>query len=175
MGNRKPIPPQVEMNILLGSARRCALCFGFEGDFTRKKGQIAHIDQDSSNPDEANLVYLCFEHHDEYDSSTSQSKGITQAELREYKKRLLAAIAADKHIRSDQPVQGIGTVQEFKNDSSGVQVNSGNTAIGNQNVYNQQASEFFDEVNNNALFTSRNTYRRDPVTGVRIPVGTSLA
>ncbi len=171
MGNRKPILPQVEMNILLGSARRCALCFGFEGDFTRKKGQIAHIDQDSSNPDEANLVYLCFEHHDEYDSSTSQSKGITQAELREYKKRLLAAITADKHTRSDKPVQGIGTVQEFKNDSSGVQVNSGNTAIGHQTVYNQQASEFFYEVKNGV----RTTYRRDPVTGTLIVVGMSLA
>ncbi|AFZ18396.1 HNH endonuclease signature motif containing protein [Allocoleopsis franciscana] len=171
MGNRKPIPPQVEINILLASARRCALCFGFEGDFTRKKGQIAHIDQDSSNPDEANLVYLCFEHHDEYDSSTSQSKGITQSELREYKKSLLAAISRGEHTRSDEPVQGIGTVQEFKNDNSGVQVNSGNTAIGHQTVYNQQASEFFDEVKNGV----RTTYRRDPVTGALIVVSMSLA
>lgn len=171
MGNRKPIPPQVEMNILLASARRCALCFCFEGDLTRKKGQLAHIDQDSSNPDEANLVYLCFDHHDEYDSSTSQSKGITQAELREYKKILLAAIDAGKHTQSDKPVQGSGTVQEFKNDGSGVQINSGNTVIGHQSVYNQQASDFFDEVKNGM----RTTYRRDPVTGALIVVGKQLA
>jgi hypothetical protein len=142
-----------------------------EGDFTRKKGQIAHIDQDSSNPDESNLVYLCFEHHDEYDSSTSQSKGITQAELRESKKSLLAAISKGEHTLFDKPVQDICTAQEFKNDNSGVQVNIGNTAIGHQNVYNQQALEFFDEVKNGV----RTTYRRNPVTGALIVVAMSLA
>jgi hypothetical protein len=116
-------------------------------------------------------VFLCFDHHDEYDSSTSQSKGITQAELREYKKLLLAAISRGEHMRSDKPVQGIGAVQEFKNDNSGVQVNSGNTAIGYQTLYNQQASEFFDEVKNGV----RTTYRRDPVTGALIVVSMSLA
>ena len=113
MTNRKPIPAQVETSVLVASARRCALCFGFEGDLTRKKGQIAHIDQDSSNADKTNLVYLCFEHHDEYDSTTSQSKGITQAELREYNRRLLAAIATDEHTRYRDQL----TAADFRNDA----------------------------------------------------------
>lgn len=113
MGNRKPIPAQLETYVILASARRCALCFGFEGDLTRKKRQIAHIDQDSSNADETNLVYLCFEHHDEYDSSTSQSKGITQAELREYNRRLRAAIATDEHTRYRDQL----TAADFRNDA----------------------------------------------------------
>ncbi len=82
------------------SARRCALCYGFDGDLTRKKGQIAHIDQDRTNADESNLVYLCLEHHDEYDSKTSQAKGISEAEVRTYKTRLLNAIAAGEHWHS---------------------------------------------------------------------------
>jgi len=33
-------------------------------------------------------VWLCLEHHDEYDGSTSQSKGLTAAEVRHYRNRL---------------------------------------------------------------------------------------
>ncbi|WP_449416601.1 hypothetical protein [Phormidium nigroviride] len=40
----------------------------------------------------------------------------------------------------------------------------------NQTIYNQQASEFFDEVKNSV----RTTYRRNPITGVREILGTEL-
>ena len=93
MDNRKSISPELQARILVDCARRCALCFGLEGDLQRKKGQIAHIDRDASNASESNLVFLCMDHHDEYDSRTSQSKGITQAELLEYIKRLNSAIS----------------------------------------------------------------------------------
>jgi hypothetical protein len=33
-------------------------------------------------------VYLCFDHHDEYDGRSSQSKGLTEGEVREYRNRL---------------------------------------------------------------------------------------
>jgi len=42
--------------------------------------------------------------------------------------------------------------------------------VHNQNVYNQQASEFFDEVKNGV----RTTYRRNPITGAREIMGTEL-
>jgi hypothetical protein len=99
MSDRTPIPGAAETHVLMASARRCALCFGFNGDLTRKKGQIAHIDQNASNADEKNLVYLCIEHHDEYDSTTSQVKGITEAELRTYKERLISVVASGEHLR----------------------------------------------------------------------------
>jgi hypothetical protein len=94
MSDRTTIPTATETLVLMASARRCALCFGFNGDLTRKKGQIAHIDQSASNPDERNLVYLCTDHHDEYDSTTSQTKGITEAELRAYILRMDALSCA---------------------------------------------------------------------------------
>lgn len=50
-----------------------------------KSGQIAHLDQDSLNSKFENLVYLCLDHHDKYDSSTSQSKGYTKKEVKSYR------------------------------------------------------------------------------------------
>lgn len=77
-------------------------------------------------------------------------------------------------LASMKPSQNIGIVQGFNNNGSGTQINIGNKAINNHTVYNQ-ASEFFDEVDERNGFRTRTTYRRDPITGARIPVGTQLA
>ncbi len=61
------------------------MCFGLNADEGVKKGQIAHVDQDSANAAFENLAFLCLEHHDGYDSTTSQSKGLTQKELVTYR------------------------------------------------------------------------------------------
>src|SRR5438876_3467739 len=94
---RKPIPREIATAVVLACARRCALCFGLHGDLRQKNGQIAHIDQDSSNTNQDNLIFLCLDHHNDYDSVPRQTKGITADELREYRKRLLAAIASRRH------------------------------------------------------------------------------
>lgn len=46
-----------------------------------KNGQIAHINRNRNDNQESNLAFLCFDHHDNYDSTRSQSKGITPNEL----------------------------------------------------------------------------------------------
>lgn len=74
------------------SRRRCAACFGLNRDLEIKQGQIAHMDQDARNNEMENLVFLCLTHHDEYDSRRSQSKGLTQDELRQFRKELHEAI-----------------------------------------------------------------------------------
>ena len=86
------IPPEKQDDLLVECRRRCALCFGLQHDFGVKRGQIAHIDQDSSNASEENLVFLCFDHHDEYDSTTRQSKGLTEGEVRRFKETLLEEV-----------------------------------------------------------------------------------
>jgi len=53
-----------------------------------KRGNIAHLDQKPNNNDISNLVFLCLEHHDEYDGTTSQSKGLTAPEIRTYRDQL---------------------------------------------------------------------------------------
>lgn len=91
---RKPLPEAIETQILVSSRRRCCLCFHLDGDLSQKPGQIAHVDRDRSNHAESNLAFLCLPHHDQYDSRTSQSKGITKAELLHAKAELL------KHIEN---------------------------------------------------------------------------
>jgi hypothetical protein len=76
--------------VLLRSRRRCCLCFGLNEDFDEKKGQVAHLDKDRNNNSPENLAFLCLEHHDAYDSRTSQSKGMTLGEIRAYSESLYA-------------------------------------------------------------------------------------
>jgi hypothetical protein len=59
-----------------------------KGEDEIKKGQIAHLDGDNENFDEENLVFLCLEHHDEYDSSTRLSKGLREKEVKRWRDEL---------------------------------------------------------------------------------------
>lgn len=92
--SRKKLNTTTEKNILVNSGRRCSLCYGLNGDSSIKSGQIAHIDKNSSNDSEGNLVFLCFDHHNEYDSINSQAKGITKKELVHYRDKLYDDILA---------------------------------------------------------------------------------
>lgn len=79
---RKKISREVETSLLTKCKRRCALCFHFRYDYAEKiRGQIAHIDRDSSNAEESNLAWLCKDCHDDYDIKSLQSKRISEGEL----------------------------------------------------------------------------------------------
>lgn len=93
---RRELSLESQQIVLTKSARRCCLCYGLLGDFAVRKGQVAHIDRDPSNSRTDNLVFLCLDHHDQYDSRTSQSKGFTTAELLFYRDLLYADVA--KHL-----------------------------------------------------------------------------
>ena len=86
--DRDKIPTSTQDMVLIASRRRCCLCFYIRGRQDEQKGQIAHIDRNPSHNELANLVYLCLEHHDEFDSPTSQSKGFTTGEVKHYRERL---------------------------------------------------------------------------------------
>jgi hypothetical protein len=89
---RKAISEQVITGVLRSSRRRCCICFGLNRDTSLKAGQIAHLDQDSANSAEDNLAFLCLEHHDEFDSRTSQRKGLTRGEVKAYRSELYQAL-----------------------------------------------------------------------------------
>ncbi len=114
MPKRKTIPQRDQIQVLISSARRCCLCYGLEGDLTRKDGQIAHLDQDPSNLDPDNLAYLCFEHHNEYDSQQHQGKGLTILEVKIYRSRLYDAIAAAMHESNGSYKPKHRTVREHR-------------------------------------------------------------
>jgi hypothetical protein len=58
-----------------------------------------HLDHNNSNNAEDNLAFLCFVHHDEYDSRTSQSKGLTVGEVRQFRSELQEAIGKVLSVR----------------------------------------------------------------------------
>jgi len=89
---RKAIPKQIETEVLTRCRRRCAICYGLNLDRSIRRGQIAHIDRNAANNALDNLVFLCFDHHDEYDSRPSQGKGLTAGEVRLFRSELLASI-----------------------------------------------------------------------------------
>lgn len=89
---RKAVPQRTQGEVLAACRRRCAICFGLNRDTGIKHGQIVHLDQDAANPSFDNLVFLCLEHHDQFDSRTSQSKGLTSDEVRRFRQELATAI-----------------------------------------------------------------------------------
>ncbi|WP_155644451.1 HNH endonuclease [Burkholderia anthina] len=91
---RKRIPDDVQAHVLTRSRRRCCICYGLNRDTSIKQGQIAHIDQDSANAAEDNLVFLCMPCHDKYDSITRQSKNFTAAEIRHFRDELDQALTS---------------------------------------------------------------------------------
>jgi tetratricopeptide (TPR) repeat protein len=105
MAQRKPTDPAVEARVLAQSARRCCLCFCLEGDLTEKLGQMAHLDQDPGNCSEENLAYLCLDHHSLYDSTTSQHKNYTIAEVKDARAQLYAAVGGLSRATRFRPEQ----------------------------------------------------------------------
>ncbi len=85
---RKSFPKAIEAEVLIQCRRRCAFCFCLEGDTRVKKGQLAHIDRNPANASKENAAFLCTQHHDEYDSTSRQTKRLTPDELRAYQKEL---------------------------------------------------------------------------------------
>lgn len=88
MSVRRPASKSIEKDVLTASRRRCCLCVFLVGRDEVRKGQIAHINRDRSDSRFENLVFLCLEHHDEYDGRTSQSKGFSGEEVRAYRDQL---------------------------------------------------------------------------------------
>lgn len=90
MTQRRRPKRSIEKDVVVSSRRRCCLCVFLLDRTDPRKGQIAHLNHDRSDSTFENLVYLCLEHHDEYDSQTSQSKGFLLEEVLEYRDRLYA-------------------------------------------------------------------------------------
>ena len=98
---RKTISPTVQADLLLKARRRCALCVGIDGNDSERPGQIAHLNGDHSDNRLENLVWLCLEHHDKFDSKTSQTKNYTQIEVRNYRESLYARYASPNYDVDD--------------------------------------------------------------------------
>lgn len=94
MASRTKVPDATQAEVLVQSRRRCCVCYGLKRDEDVKKGQIAHLDGDRDNNAPSNLAFLCFDHHDEYDSKTSQSKGLHRKEVEVYREELYSTFGS---------------------------------------------------------------------------------
>lgn len=100
---RQKINKQTQTAILLECRRRCCICFGLEGNLEEKRGQIAHLDHNPNNNEPDNLAFLCLDHHDRYDSGTSQSRGLTKEEIKAYKEELIYHFDKKSNPIKDEP------------------------------------------------------------------------
>ncbi|KAB0671067.1 hypothetical protein F6V30_00295 [Oryzomonas sagensis] len=89
---RKHVKSSTQAAVLVRARRRCCICFGLNRDTTLKQGQIAHLDQNPANDVEDNLAFLCFNHHNQYDSTYRQSKNFTIDEVKHFREELHEAI-----------------------------------------------------------------------------------
>lgn len=77
---RIPIPKDIEADVLFKANHTCSVC-----NDPGVGVQIAHIDDNPSNNDEANLIVLCVNHHDKAHIKSPISKSYTKRELEKYK------------------------------------------------------------------------------------------
>jgi hypothetical protein len=88
MRQRQAIPKDIETQLLTACRRRCCLCVFLNQRDDIRKGQIAHLNHNPADWRFENLAWLCLEHHDEYDSQTSQSKSLQLGEVKNYRDKL---------------------------------------------------------------------------------------
>jgi hypothetical protein len=83
---RRPIPKDLQDELLFRSGRRCCVCHHERHDFGVKNyGQIAHLNRNLTDNRLDNLAYLCPEHYTEYDAHTSQSDPLTIRQVKDYR------------------------------------------------------------------------------------------
>lgn len=121
---RKKIEPQVETQVLVECRRRCCLCVFLEGNTNVKNGQIAHIDGNHANNKKQNLVWLCLEHHNQYDSRTSQTKNITAYEVKHYRDNLVGVVQKQDLQIAFPSTNGSSCENKVQYNSSGYLVGS---------------------------------------------------
>ncbi len=105
---RQRLTRALEEAVAMASRRRCCLCVYLDNLDEVRHGQIAHLNRDRSDARYENLVFLCLQHHDQYDSRPRQSKGLMEGEVRRYRDLLyakypkLGATALKRARRSQQ-------------------------------------------------------------------------
>lgn len=120
--HRPRIPKDIEEKVIVDSRRRCCICFGLYRDFALKAGQVGHLDHDNTNNVVSNLAFLCFEHHDEYDSTTSQRKNYTLREAKTYRKELHDAVKLDLTKVQDKESPIVGSYLRLNDDGISAQL-----------------------------------------------------
>lgn len=90
---RNPIPKNTKYKIMYDSQYSCVVC-------QQRGSHIHHIDQNNSNNEEKNLVFLCTLHHDEAHTSHQLSQNLSQVALYDAKDKWLTEVKKQREISS---------------------------------------------------------------------------
>lgn len=89
--NRKKIPDEIEADVIFKSNRECVICNN------HKRGDhIHHIDGDSSNNKFENLVFLCFDCHNEATIKNSLRRKLSPKTIIKYRDLKYKVIATER-------------------------------------------------------------------------------
>ncbi len=91
IARRRKVPEKTKTEVKRLSAGRCCVCFGRDRDDEVKQGQIAHLDDDSSNNDLDNLAWLCPNHHAELHTRGYMTTGLSANDVKGYRAQLYRA------------------------------------------------------------------------------------
>lgn len=94
---RKKIPENIAIAVMFKANQLCCIC--------EKVGHhIHHIDENPANNDFDNLVFLCFEHHDEVTRKGGLSRQLNPSLLRKYRASLYEKIEVKRRIPEIAPI-----------------------------------------------------------------------
>jgi hypothetical protein len=143
---RKKLTPSAEAGVLVQSRRRCCVCFGLSRDDGIKTGQIAHLDHDRSNNQEGNLAFMCMPHHDQYDSITSQSKGLKLVEVEQYRAELLAHFGTWSTVQNREHLLNFLSYRIGLDEMADAAIEAGGAAVfyGIQQAFDVLTTDEFD-------------------------------
>lgn len=88
MGQRKPIPHQIQSRLLIANRHACCVC-------QKIRVQIHHIDGNPNNNEITNLAALCVDHHDMASMQIGLTKKLQPYQIKEYKRSWEAKCEAD--------------------------------------------------------------------------------
>jgi len=110
---RRPARKAIEADVVFRCRRRCCLCFFLDDLKNHRRGQIAHLNHNPSDSRFENLVFICLEHHDQYDSKSSQSKGLSIVEVRRYRDELYKIYGDAPSIPEIERIDGSQELEEL--------------------------------------------------------------
>jgi hypothetical protein len=94
---RIPVPKKTEAQLMYDTDRKCCICQdGTFGD------QIHHIDGDPSNNKINNLVFICFNHHNEASITSSLRKKLSGETIKLYKAKWCEEVDLKRKKRRDK-------------------------------------------------------------------------
>jgi hypothetical protein len=136
---RKPIPSKLKLKVMYDSQYACAIC--------QQRGcHLHHIDENHSNNQEENLIFLCNLHHDEAHTKHQLSQNLSEQALRDAKQKWTAKVKEKRELTATISGQLLIADSEFA--SMGVTwgyINHNRVAqLANPNLLSPEDKQYFN-------------------------------